>query len=562
MTNQSQNKGGKKMYGSLIVILLMAVLCPLSSLAAGDAANTGQETVAGPVDNTALFESYTEAMEKIHKESGVSVDVLKGILASIEPGLSDDDPETTAEVLQAKAKDFTKIMGDLATYAGKDKEVLALHAQAKKALEQGKLPEAELLFIKARDTNMQKLDGKNDVLHRTLAAEDSATAAAVALLQVTYSSYRNAIGYYAEAAKIADPADPALARTYRMGQAGILDVLATDFWDAAALDDLSTLYPEILKGIDPKKEATLWGDTQNAYGIVLGDLAEQRGDRQLLTQAVDAHRKALQAYDKEKSGEEWAKTNALLGSSLKDLGSVEGDMEKLKEAALCFRAALSEQAMEKGSEDWVFLQSNLANVLLETGHRESGSGNLAAAVNVYREILAVPASEQEADDRASTQASLGLALRLLGSRENNAQNLKDSISAYKEALKIRTRENDPMLWAATLNSLGSSLVNLAEMEPKAAHLKEAISLYRSALEERTRDTVPTDWAATQNNLGLALHSLGQLEKNPKYLKQAEAAFRAALEIFTEQDALPINELVKKNLEETQALLQKSTKKKK
>lgn len=531
-------------------------ILPAMLLIAWPAAAATSESPEQGVDNSALFESYAETLKKIHRESGVPIPALQGILASVEPGLSDDDPETTAEVLETKAKDFKKILEDLSSSSAKDPAVRSLHAEAKQALEQGKLAEAESLFIKARDKNAEAAQGETEEAkqRRLLAAEDSANAAAVALLQVTYSSYRNAIDYYSEAAKILEKSDPDHARDYRMAQVRILDVLASDFWDAGALDELARLYPSIIMHITPDKDPDLWGELNNSYGVSLRDLAEQRGDRQLLLQAVEAHRQALKAYSREKAAEDWAQTNILLGNALKDIGSMEGDAEKLREAAACYRNALQEQKQEENPEERFFLQSNLANVLLTLGRQTEGTEELEESAAAFRDALSMDFSEQEQEDRAAAQAGLGLVLRLLGSREGSADKLRESVQLFRESLKTRTRDSDPMTWASTQNSLGSSLVNLAEFDKKPAYLKEAIAVYRAALEERTRDASPNDWAATQNNLGLALHSLGAMEKSPKLLKEAEKAFLAALEEFTAQAAPPLHELVQSNLKDTRELL--------
>ena len=541
---------------SLVTFLGLLIIFPLLCLSSPAPAAESQE-----VDNKALFESYAETLQKIHADSGVPISALQGILASVEPGLSDDDPETTTEVLEAKARDFLKILEDMKEYSGKDPDVLTIRKEARQNLERGNLAEAEKLFIAAREKNMQAAAKEDDARQRhLLAAEDSADAAAVALLQVTYSSYRNAIDYYAEAARVVEKSDPSHAHDYRLAQVRILDVLASDFWDAGALDELGRLYPKIIKGMDADKEPELWGDMNNSFGVILRDLAEQRGDKQLLFQAVEAHRQALKVYSREKSREEWTRTNVLLANALRDIGSMDADKDRLREAADCYRNALGELKMEDIPEEWVFLQSSLANVFLELGRGEGGGGDLKNAVQTFRTALSVTPQDQEPEDRAAIQTGLGLALRLLGGEENSADNLRESVQVFREVAKARTRENDPMLWAATQNNLGSSLVSLAELEKQPALLKEAIALYRAALEERTRDASENDWAATQNNLGLALHNLGAMQKSQKRLKEAEKAFLAALKVFTEQAAPPLHELVKGNLADTRELLRQMKKK--
>ena len=282
---------------------------------------------------------------------------------------------------------------------GDDAEVVALKAEAQKAVDAGDLAKADALLAQIETQQRQALDR-----FAVNAAETSSKRGDIALTRLQYG----------EAAK-------------RFAASAAM------FPPGGANEEKRIAYLE--------KEA----DALYRQG-------SEFGDNGALAAAIDRWKQLLALRPRAQSPLDWAKTESNLGNALWALGERESSTARLEEAVAADRAGLEERTRERVPLDWAMTQNKLGNALSALGERESGTARLEQAVAAYRAALEEYTRERVPLDWAATEMNFGSALWALGERESGTGRLEEAVAAYRAALEEYTRERVPLDWATTQNS--------------------------------------------------------------------------------------------------------------
>ena len=418
-------------------------------------------------------------------------------------GEKDIQPERLAAKLVEVANQYKALKESASALPGDDAKTAALKAEAQRAIEDGRLAEADRLLAEAQREESAALD--------RLALNSAETAARRGDIALTRLRYDEAAQRFAEAAAVLPPngGHEDKRMDYLEREANALFKQGDEFGDNEALKAAITRERRLLE-MQPRGRVPLdWAQTQMNLGNALVRLGQRESGTARLEEAVAAYRAALEVQTREQVPLDWAGAQMNLGNALESLGERESGTVRLEEAVAAYRAALEELTRERVPLDWAMTQMNLGNALVRLGEGEGGTARLEQAVAAYRAALEERTRERVPLDWAQTQVDLGNALVRLGEREGGTARLEQAVAAYRAALEELTRERVPLYWATTQVSLGVALLTLSEGESGTARLEQAVAAYRAALEERTRERVPLDWAATQMNLGNALVRLGE-----------------------------------------------------
>jgi tetratricopeptide (TPR) repeat protein len=468
------------------------------------------------------YRQLTETQEKLITRLEAELDLnYRQIRAALDILNEKNIP---AERLGAKlieiAEQFKALRSIALVQPGDDLKVSALKAEALKAVDDGKLDEADKLLSEIEKQQRRDLN--------RLAVNTADTYAQRGRIARAQLRYREAAKHFANAAAVLPPgsAHKDVRLGYLKSEAAILYHQGDEFGDNDALRSAVTRYKRLIT-LAPRKRAPLdWAMAQNNLGNALTALGERETGTARLEEAIAAFRAALTEVTRQQAPREWAVIQNNLGYTLEKLGDRETETARLDEAIVAFRAALTEITRQQAPSDWAAIQNNLSGVLRVLGERENDSDRLEQAVTASREALSELTGEPL--EWARAQTSLGTALQALGQRETGTARLEQSVAAYRHALEQRTRKRVPLEWASTQNNLGNALWALGERETGTARLKEAVTAYQEALSEFTRERAPLQWAATQNNLGVALADIGERESGKPRLEEAVAAYREAL----------------------------------
>jgi hypothetical protein len=423
-----------------------------------------------------------------------------------------------------------------------DPAIARIYADARTALDEGRLTDADGLLAQASERDLaalQQADAEAE-RRRLRAGETIAARGQVAYIQ---DDYIGAAAFYARAAGAVPQSAIQQRLPYVSQQAYSLRRRGELFNDMGALHEAFRVYrdaalPLASRGERPDARASI----QNDMGIALLRLGE-RGDDQALHDAVAAFRAALEVQTRTHDPANWARDQNNLGDALRVLGE-RGDNQALRDAAVALRAALEVNTRVRAPGDWAMAQNNLGNVLEILGERGDDQA-LRQAIAAFRAALEVDTPENDAEAWARDQNNLGNALEVLGERGDDAA-LFDAITAYRAALAAQTRERDPAHWAMDQEGLGIVLKIVGERgrgpNQGLDALHDAVVAFQGALEIETRESSPESWARAQASLGSALRVLGERGEGPDHgldaLHAAVAAYRAALEVTTrERDPL-------------------------
>jgi tetratricopeptide (TPR) repeat protein len=458
-------------------------------------ADTGGIAVGGNVENSCIGDCSLrpEQLQALIQPWKDLSDAQKTIIAGLEHDLALNKQQVQAalhilgernvppERLESKlievAERFKALQEQIAsTQPGDDAQIVALKADAQKALDAGDLARADALLaeIEAQQRgSLDRLVGN--------AAETSGRRGDIALTRL---QYLEAAKHFANAAATFPP--------------------------GGVNEDKRVAYLE--------KEADALFRQGNEFG-----------DNSALVATIDLRKQLLALRPRERYPPNWAMTQHELGVALVELGARESESARLEEAVEAFQAALTEWTREGATLDWAQAINDLGIANLRLGERESGTNHVDEAIADFHAALEVRTRERVPFDWAQTQTNLGIALTMLGKRDSRMTQLIDAVGAFRMALDVYTRDRLPLKWAMTQNGLGNSLVSLGELESGTTSLEEAVAAYKLALEERTRERDPLRWALTQSNLGHALATLGERESGTARIEQAVAAYRPALE---------------------------------
>ncbi|QPF85346.1 hypothetical protein IC762_03150 [Bradyrhizobium genosp. L] len=483
---------------------------------------------------------HSDVVRIVSEKEGVPLDMLRAVVEEMGAAATTKDPGEIGRLLMQKADEFKALTERLNRLSDSDPEVKNLRLAAAAALTEGRFADANSYFASAQSRD---LAGVADIeamarKKRLSAAESTAQWASAAMLRPNPGAYREAAQHYAEAARIAIPADPKVARNYQRQQGNALSALGGEFGQNEALHEAIDDFRGLLGTIDRTSDRLGWARAKNDLGFALWKLGGREPGVGTLNEAERTYREALEELTPEHEPADWADVHNNLGLVLFAIGEREAAADKLKDAVVNFRQALEVRSREKTPVAWAQTQSNLGMALLRLGQRQSGTETLEQSKAAFEEALKVRTREKSPFDWAETQNSLGFSLTEIGQRQNSNEKLEQAVGIFREVLKEKSRQRFPLDWAMAETNLAIALVGLGLQEGQPQKFEEATALLREALEERREDRVPLDWAATQVVLGGTLAQIGHRDRSTEKLNEAIACYREALKEYTPERHAP------------------------
>ncbi len=328
---------------------------------------------------------------------------------------------------------------------------------------------------------------------------------------------------------------------------------------------------ELLKTVEPEKDAILWCELNNKAGRFLLqnplgtriDNIEKALDRFQRTMEISAscspfikantHYYTAIAYSERIAGNNaenretaiahcrsaqnicrrnifpfyWASIQNLLATSY--LRRTKGQRcENIEKAVMHFEAGLAVCTKRAFPVEWANIKHNLA-IALKKRIKGDRTENIERAISNCRETLTVRKLKYFPLPRADTLQNIAVAYakRKYG---NQSQNMEKAIHCCHEALQIRTKDSFPFHWAMLQTNLANYYKNRSKGN-KNRNLEKAIEHFESALSVFTRTAFPYYWAAARLGIGDAFLKLRQEQQ----LENSEGAFRnykSALEVFS------------------------------
>ncbi len=236
-------------------------------------------------------EKLDEVLRIISQKESVPLETLRAILASMGEA-ADSNAAEMAQKLTAKASEFRELTDRLNRLSNIDPEVARLRKEAAAALAEGLFAKADQLLAEAEARDLSGLEDIEPLARqkRLSAAESRAERAVAAMLQFNPGAYRQAAADYAEAARIAAPADALEGREYLRSQASSLATLGEEFGDNPALQEAILLLESVLAATDQAGDPLDWATTQMNLGTALMRLGERESGTQRLEEAAIARR--------------------------------------------------------------------------------------------------------------------------------------------------------------------------------------------------------------------------------------------------------------------------------
>ena len=319
-------------------------------------------------------------------------------------GENDIPPERLAARLVEIAQRFNDLQATASALPGDSQKVIALKAEAQKAIGVGELAKADSLLAEI-DTEIDTEESKALDRFALKAAENSARRGDIALARLRYS---DAAGHFANA--------------------------AAKFPRQSTHEDMRLRY--------------LFREADAFYRQ-----GDEFGDNAALRSAINRYQRLIDLTPRERVPLDWAMARNNLGTALGTLGERESGTARLEEAVTAYRDALQEQTRERELE-WATTQNNLGLTLLRLGEREGGT---ARAFTAFRDALKEWTRERVPLQWAMARTNLGAALLRLAQREGGTARLEEAVTGFRDALQEQTRERGPLQWATTQNSLGLAL---------------------------------------------------------------------------------------------------------
>jgi tetratricopeptide (TPR) repeat protein len=340
------------------------------------------------------------------------------------------------------------------------------------------------------------------------------------------------------------------------------------------------LYEECLKGLDPVKEAAIWGMIHQKLGTIY--LTGGMPLRTAIPKAIEHLHSALTVFPKATNQHEWATLQQNLGNAY--LLSVNASDADIRSAIQAFQASLEVQKKQDDPAGWAATQSSLGTAYLKLSD-ETGQSAMHG-ISCLEQALDVYTREAYPSEWATIQNNLGGAYRSL--RPMSSFNLKRAAKHFTLAMEVRTKEKYPVDWATTEFNLGNvygdlredilvnrqkakdhysyaqtvftrsrfpevwALINTAlgslyidTQHPSNSIPSESLPYYRAALEVYDRKRYPAQWANIQFLLGDA-HVLMRPSSTNNFA-EAIRHYRASLEVFTRDAHLSAWTRVQNNL---------------
>lgn len=565
---------------------LLAIACALAAAFASHGANA--QPLPDSVRAAGVSEAQWDAIRSEARAQARRADISEATLFAAAAAASDnlarsgrfDALSLQSVILQAlseQADQIALLQGRLETLTRESDETSAgLVEQARAALREGRLGDADALLAQAAEHDLAAIQRADDEVarRRTRAGETIASRAQIATLQ---SDYLTAAAHYARAAEIVPQSAAALRWAYLRGQAQSLYQRGFVFVEPDALREAARLLETSVLPLAPREARPVdWAATQ----VDLGWVRVRQGDRggaiaweqveAALGDAVEIFRTA-----DDRSGQALAlRTLGVVNLTQYEAGAGDADAA-LQRAIVAYEAALALLPRETNLVAWGVLQMNLCGARHREGAaqqavaaceaalgaltRESDPAGWAAAQNnlgnalrlaggaadresyrravaAYEAALTVWTRDANPDGWARAQYNLGLALQELGARGERGA-LERAVAAYEASLSIWTPATDAPGWADLQHHLGNTLAVLGE-RGEAGALERAVTAYDAALTIWTQENAPADWASAQHDLGHALLRLAERD-TPGAIERAIAAYEAALTVRT-REANPID----------------------
>jgi tetratricopeptide (TPR) repeat protein len=284
-----------------------------------------------------LTAQQRENIALLKEKLDLNVGQVRAALAIL--GENDIPPERLAAKLVEIAGRFKEIQTTAAALPGDSPNIVALKADAQKAVEAGDLAKADALLAAVETEQRHDLD--------RLALNAAATSARRG--EIAFTRLR-----YAEAAK-------------HLGNA------AAVFRPGSAHEDARI------------------GFLQGEAGALLLQ-GDEYGDNGALLAAVERFKQLLELTPRERVPLDWARTQDTLGDALTSLGQRESGTARLEEAVAAYREALKERTRERSPLDWAITMGNegitlmtLAERRREAGMAELALGQINAAFEMFRD---------------------------------------------------------------------------------------------------------------------------------------------------------------------------------
>jgi tetratricopeptide (TPR) repeat protein len=421
-------------------------------------------------------------LARVTQREGVPPALLLGIIASMGASGKPDFSRIEHDLLR-KASDYRALTVRLQKPTGQDADFDRLRAQAAGALAEGRLAEADRLLAQAEQRNLGSLAADSMSKERLLAAAAGrAERGTTAMLQLNPQAYDNAGARFAEAALIANSAEPGRGRVYDWMHADALARRGADFADEQGFAGAVSHLRGMLRTIDNLRESVDWAQTQLRLARSLTGLSHREGGGARLREAIAIYRDTLDHLDQKQAPHLWATIQTRLGEALARMGEARDDASLLEESVAAFRAGLSVMKRAEMPRDWARLQCELGKTYVALGQRASGAAALEAAINCFKLVLDVWTRETVPLDWAEVQERSGAALCALAEYYREPVVLEEAIAAFDDALKVRRRDTVPALWAETAANRAEALLALSERTGEVAEAKAAATELSAAIE--------------------------------------------------------------------------------
>jgi tetratricopeptide (TPR) repeat protein len=289
-------------------------------------------------------------------------------------------PEQLPQKLAQIANQFETTRARLAALEPADPITEKLLAQAKAALENGQLDEAEEALQRAEEADLAAAGQARELAHLATVATDRRLLSAAEArsgrgeLSLTRLEYRAAAAHFQVAAALVPAGHPEEKRRVLNRHAVALYRQGNERGDNAALEAAIEIHRLLLKDFTRERMPLNWAGMQTNLGTVLRTLGEREAGTARLEKAVLAFHAALEECTRERDALAWALIQGSLGEALQALGGREAGTARLEEAVAAYRLALEERTRERVPLDWAATLGGLGSTLLVLGERGGGHG--------------------------------------------------------------------------------------------------------------------------------------------------------------------------------------------
>ena len=332
-------------------------------------------------ERTKPLEALTAAQQDTIKQLKDKLDLSERQVRSALDILGDANipPERLAAKLLEIAEQYKVLKAGASAAPGDDATVIALKADAQKAIDAGDLAKADEALASVEAEQERKLD--------QLALNVAATSAKRGEIALTRLRYNEAARHFADAAATAGSGNPDKRADYLEKQADALYQQGNEFGDDAALRSSITILKQLIDMFPRATSPADWGRVQSSLGLALETLGARESGTTSVLQGIDAYRAALTVINRAGAPADWANVTNNLGVALLNLGDRQPSTEILQEAIATLRQALELRPRKRVPLDWAETQADIGNALWAIGKRTSGTVELQDAVATYRQAL-------------------------------------------------------------------------------------------------------------------------------------------------------------------------------